>query len=267
MYDFVDPSLRKEKSHQYSLSIQASLDGFSFCIRGESSELLCFKYIPVKISNEQLFARRLEDWFDEEEMLQLPYRKKQVLFAGPNFTLLPRELESDEVKTYVSNLMLKADDETERSENWIEALQAKLLFSLPPRFLALLNDKFGDFKVVHVLSDVIERLFAYPSETAMMLFFVEKEMYLLMKKYGKLVLCNVFRINHPNDAIYYVISAGKQFQLNNKQTTVLLAGRSMYFEQLKVLLSKHFSKLQIVKGANPIQDLDEYIVPGFVCLW
>jgi len=267
MYDFVDPSFSKEKSHQYYLSIQVSLDGFSFCIRGESSDLLAFKHTPVKISNEQLFTRRLEDWFDEEELLQLPYREKQVLFAGPNFSLLPRELESDVVKNFVSKLMLKADYETERSENWIDALQAKLLFSLPLRFLALLRDKLGDFKLVHVLLQVIEWLFQYPSESAVMLFFGEKELYLLMKKNSKLVLCNVFRINHPNDAIYYVVSAGKQFQLNIKQTDVLLAGRSKYFEQVKVQLSKQFSELQIVKGTKPSKGLDENIVPGFICLW
>lgn len=267
MHDFVDSSFSKENSHQYSLSIQVSLNGFSFCVRGGNGKLLAFKPISVKISSEQLLTRRLEDWFNEEEFLQLSYRAKQVLFSGSKFSLVPQQLESDEVKATVQKLILKPDEETEHAENWVEALQAKLIFLLPDNLLLLLRDKLGDFKMGHILQPLIQQLFADAPGNQITLFFDEKDMYLLLKKDNRLMLCNVFRINHPNDALYYVLTAIRQHNLNTKNMAVQLTGRSQHLDALQQSFSDHFKETRTVNTPQTNDGLEPRIIPEFVCLW
>ncbi len=268
MYDFIGPSFSKENSHLYSLSIQVSLNGFSFCIRDEDdSKLLVFKNIAAKVSSEPLLTRRLKEWFDEEEMLQLSFREKKVLFSGSKFSLLPNQLESEQVKADILKLIHKSNPESEQAENWIEPIQAKLIFLLPQHLLELLRDHFGDFKLSHVLKPVLRQLFQLPSENAVMLFFDDKEMFMSVKKEGQLVLSNVFRVNHPNDAIYYILSAGKQFKLNTSQSVVLLAGKATFTERVEAQLVKHFSQVFNPETTKHTGDLEQKVVTEFVSLW
>ena len=268
MYDFVDPSFSKEISHLYSLSIQVSLNGFSFCVRNDqNAELKAFKHFPAKISNENLLTRRMEEWFSEEEMLQLSYREKTVFISFPKFSLVPGKLESEDLKSDLLKLLLKSDDESEQAENWIDPLQAKLIFLLPPNFLRMLSDSFGDFKLSHVLQPVLGLLFKHSSECTTMLLFDDKEMYISIKENGQLLLCNVFHINHTNDAIYYVLSAAKQFKLNTGESVLLLAGKSSWLYDLETQFSKHFKQIIHADTEKPSGDLNQRTVSEFVCLW
>ena len=267
MFEFVDDSFIKEKSFENILSIQVGLNGFSFCIRGkENNHLLYFKQFPVKTSSDHLFIRRLEDWCKEDELLQLPYYEKQVFYIGHRFSLVPEQLEHEELKSNVRSLIMSAHNEDEYAENWIEEIKAKLVYILPDRLHKVLNENLGSFKLKHIVQKLISSPVPESAKNNFLLFFDEKELIILARKEAQLVLCNIFKVNHVNDVIYYMLTLVKQLPIDSKNCLVQVSGKSDFMEGSVNSLSKHFNSIERFPQ-NTDARLNQVAVSESVCLF
>ena len=267
MFEFVDDSFIRENSFENILSIQVSLNGFSFCIRkGDDNKLLYFKQHQVKISSDHLFVRRLEDWCKEEELLQLPYREKHVFYVAYRFSLIPEELESEVLKSDVRLLLMTATEEEEYAENWMEEIKAKLVFMIPGQLNHVLHECFGDYRLKHV----VQKLASIPapefSESNILLFFDEKELIVLAKQKGQLSFCNTFKINHVNDAIYYILTIAKQLKIDIKNGTLQITGKSDFLEGTAVNLSQHFKSVEQALQTSD-EKIGEFNISESICLF
>jgi len=244
MFEFVDDSFTRENSFENILSIQLGLNGFSFCIRAGNGHLLYLKQLEVSISNEHLLARHFEDWCNEEELLLLPYREKQIYYIGNRFSLVPEQLESGTVNADIRQLLLAANTDEEYAENWIEEIEAKLLFMLPKHLNSVLQDNLGDHRVMHLMQKLIALTAAESHDTMLLLYFNDKDLFFLLRENKQLKLCNVFRIQHENDAVYYVLAACRQLQVAAKSCALSIAGKSVFREKTMKHLSVHFSSVE-----------------------
>lgn len=268
MYDYLNESFRNEESLQYILSIQVSLNGFSFCIRkANDNSLLVFKHTDLKISSEQLVTRRLEDWINEEELLQKTYKALEFIWMGPHFTLLPDNLEGEQI--YSDTIRLLFPEQTEEyvvSKN--EQLNARLLFLLPPELKRFLNDHFESFQIRHGIENLIRQNEKDAQEKQVRLLFDEKELYIIYFDRGQLKLCNAFSIKHANDAVYYILTALKQFKVTPKNIAAYLAGKSVFLNPVSEMLEKYFRSVNcFVPVANETSALDQKTISEYPCLF
>lgn len=267
MFEFVEDSFNRENSFENILSIQVGLNGFSFCIRkGENNKLLYFKQLAVKISSNHLFIRRVEDWFKEESLLLLPYREKHLYFIGHRFSLVPHQLESEELKSDLRMLLMAAGDEEEYAENWVEEIKAKLVFMLPDGMNKVLRDNLGDIRLKHVTQKLIALSTSESAENSMLLFFDEKKLFLLASKNQQLVLSNLFSINHANDVLYYTLTAAKQLKLDFGKCILQIAGKSDFMESAVNNLSAHCKSIAKLPHLTEDQLSDANICES-VCLF
>ena len=267
MFEFVDDSFIRENSHENILSIQVNLNGFSFCIhKGVDNKLLYFKQLQLKISSNHLLVRRLDDWCKEEELLLLPYREKHVYYVGYRFSLVPEQLESEALKSDIRTLVMSANEEEEYAENWIEEIKAKLVFMIPDQLNNILHENIGDYRLKHVVKKLISISHTESSLCNLLVFFDEKEMIVLAKKNKQLIFCNNFRINHVNDVVYYILTIAKQLQIDLKNSTLQISGKSDFIDGAKQDLSQHF--VSITKAIQNTEDrISESNVAQSVCLF
>lgn len=244
MFEFVDDSFNRENSFENILSIQLGLNGFSFCIRTESGHLLYLKQLAVSISNDHLLARRFEDWCNEEELLLLPYREKQIYYTGNRFSLVPKQLDSESVNADIRQLVMAADADEEYAENWIEEIEAKLLFMLPRHLNKALQENLGDHRIMHLVQKLIALSAVESHDNKLLLFFNDKDLFFLLRKNQRLELCNVFHIQHENDAVYYVLAASRQLQVAYKNCNLTVAGKSVFRAQTMKHLSAYFGSVE-----------------------
>ncbi len=266
MYDFIDDSFSRKNSHEYILSIQVNLNGFSFCIRELSGRMLCFKHIDLKISGDQFISRRFADWCDEEELLQLPYNQKQLVYTGTRFSLLPQQMESEELKSDLRELLLKAGDEEEYAENWIKEVQAKLIFVLPPEFTGTVKEKLGEVRISHIVQKLIHWQDVQANDSGLLIFFNHKDLYLLVKQNKQLILANVFKVNHSNDVIYYALSVAKQLKVELKSCKVTISGQSSLKTSLDEQLQQHFDAVEILSAETAASGKGENLLNEIICL-
>ncbi|QIA07792.1 DUF3822 family protein [Draconibacterium halophilum] len=241
MHEFVDETFQPETSGEKILSIQASLNGFSFSIVCPKQEkLLYFKDITLKISNKNLLARHFESLFSEETILQNNFDKIVLFYHSQNFTLVPKQLYQKRLNKEITPLLFENDDKSTWINNSIATPEAELLFAIPESFMQTINEHLPSAQITHPLYQLIEQNGSSEAAQKLLLLFNSNHFSLALFSQNELKLINNFSFKHPNDVVYFILTVLRQFTISAKDITTLYAGKTNAHTGLEDLLQKHF---------------------------
>ncbi|SHJ69125.1 Protein of unknown function [Tangfeifania diversioriginum] len=246
MHDLItDQSFEPKNISEYKLSIQVSLDGFSFFVTHKTERrLLALKSTRVTISSEKFLARRFAEWANSEEILSKPFSSVTICFITPKFTLVPNELYEKNKASSLVNLLFDAQVKSQIIANAIDELSTTLLFSIPVELKNEFDKVFNSYTLIHtgkVLAQQSLQLIG-PQETGLTLFFSPDNFSLFLHKEGTLILTNSFTYSHPNDVLYYSLTALKQYKIAPKQCKVLISGQIEKESDYITLLKNYFGQ-------------------------
>jgi hypothetical protein len=253
MHDFVEESFRLENSFEYILSIQVSLNGFSFSVTHPTEKkLLCFKNLILKISSNSLMARRFKEWYLSEEILQKPFQSIRVILFGDKFTLIPAKFYNQDLKEDITYTLFEESCNLDFAENLIERLNSRLIFSIPEGIITTLNETIGECEIIHPLKPIINKLSFNTLKTNLVLLLNGSALYLVLFDRNSLLFANSFTVNHANDIIYFTLTALKQLELSPKGINLFVAGKSNYSEEAKKNLNTHFASTEWISDTSII---------------
>lgn len=246
MHDLItDQSFEINNTKEYKLSIQVSLDGFSFFVTHKTErQLLALKNTPVTISSEKFLARRFAEWTISEEILSKPFSAITICFITPIFTLVPMEFHDKGKENSVVNLLFYTQVASQIIDNSIDRLNTKLLFSIPVDLRNEFDRFFKNYTLIHagtVLTQQIQQIISNEG-TGLTLFFSPGSFFLFLQKENDLVLANSFAYNHPNDVLYFVLSAIKQNNIKPRQCKLLISGQIEKEGEYITLLKNYFAQ-------------------------
>jgi hypothetical protein len=241
MHDLItDQSFELKNTSEYKLSIQVSLDGFSFFITHKTQRrLLALKNTRVTISSEKFIARRFAEWANSEEILSKPFSEVAICFITPKFTFIPNQLYEKKKENSIVSLLFDAQVNSQIINNSIDGLQSTLLFSIPVELKNEFDKVFNNYTLIHTGTVLTQQTLQLISnqETSLTLCFSSNNFLLFLQKEGSLILANNFDYNHPNDVLYFALTALKQNNLVPRQCKVLISGQiekeSEYIDLLK----------------------------------
>ncbi len=247
MHEFItDQSFDLNRTREYMLSIQVSLDGFSFSvIHPDQNQLMALKNTPVTISEEKFLPRRLTEWFHQEELFNHPFSNIKISYNSPAFTLIPSPLAQERNSDKIINLLFGQDTQSRVMENAIEQLKAKLLFSIPYHLLNLFDEKWDDYTLFHpaaILSEITSNIFL-SNPAGILLHFDTQSFLLFLYQNQNLILLNRFTFNHVNDIVYYLMTAMKQSGITTKNCKLLLSGNIREEEEVENRLKNYFNQI------------------------
>ncbi len=245
MHEFFEESLDLENTFEYILSIQVSLNGFSFSVLdpGES-KVLAFKNTPLKISSNKLISRRFKEWFQSETILQRTFQKIRIIVFSEIFTLVPKNYHSNELKEEVIHILFKDGDRFKFAENLVKKIDATLLFALPEDFVETINETVGECEITHPVKSLIHHNLDQEDQIKLTLLFSNKDLYFILTDGSTVLLANNFKINHANDVVYFVLTALKQLGIESKSTVLDYAGKSGYIGETEKNLHKQFASIE-----------------------
>ncbi len=265
-----DKSFDLNKTNEYKLSIQISLDGFSFFIVTAENNLVAFKNSSLKISNENFIARRFEEWAQTEELLQKNYRHIEVVFFTKKFTLIPEKYFSRErLSTVFQQLFGKAANE-QIVENYNEQFQHHLCFAMPQLFYNQIRQNFEscDFlHPAHLLSKLCSGLNF--KNFGLLLLFGENKFYFLLSDGNHILLANNYSFVHVNDVVYYVLAALNALEIPAQKTQVYLAGITKPYDETEANLAVYFKEIEYLKPKSAVNfnsDIFDFGTHRFVAL-
>ena len=255
MFDFIKfESFDIEKTKQYSLSIQVSLDGFSFLIvHSSEKKVIAYKSVPLKISSENLLARRLKEWFDTEDLLKKPFNSVFAFIFTENFSLVPYEYTVDKLVDNLTTHLFQQDSNNILIENKIDALNAKLIFPLPIDVMNVLQLQFNNnIKIIHPITNLL----IYPVESkkrnSVVILTTKKYFYLILTRNSRLILANSFHAEHLNDLVYSVLNTFKQLEIARSETDLYVSGSRNENAEIKNLLKLYFENISDLRISGSI---------------
>ncbi len=210
------------------LSIQISLDGFSFCIRHQN-EIGLTKYIPFEESSTtpELHLKNLQHSFAKEQNLQHSFKSVNISHVNELCTLVPRPLfDAQNLKQYIkySTKIFKNDYIV------YDNIENHQMVNVYLPFVNLNNfffDKYGSFEYKHAATILVEQLMnTYKlSEHPKMFVHLYKNIFeIIVIGQQKLLFHNFFNYLSKEDFIYYILFTAEQLHLNPETFELVISG-------------------------------------------
>ncbi len=243
MYEFafLDETLDINTTQSYHLSIQVSLNGFSFLILDTvRNKYVALKNYPLD-KQKGIPEDQLKDIFKKDEFLSRKYKSSSYLFITDKSTLVPSPLfNKEKIKEYLMfNQPLEEHDKI--FYNVIKNAGFYTVYSIPVNICEILDKQFPEIKSCHQSVPFIEQILLKNQpggfDHSTFIHITPGIFDIAVSRSKKLMLYNQFRYRNENDFIYFVLYIFEQLKLNPEKTLLLLSGEitktSKYYESVK----------------------------------
>ncbi|TYP98718.1 uncharacterized protein DUF3822 [Tenacibaculum adriaticum] len=227
--------LRKNKhtsvqSQHKSLSIQFSLDGFSFCISDiPSKEPISFTEYSFDVSmpTPELLLNEILVIFAQDKDLQQDFDEISVIHQNNLSTIVPDDFfDETQLKSYLNyNIKTLVNDHIVYDE--LQNIEAKNIYIPFVNINNYLFQNFGEFEFKHHSSILIDKLLQYSRDEINKHFFVHvyhKNIDIVITQGNKLIFYNSFPFNSKEDFIYYILFVAEQLEMNPDEFTLTFLG-------------------------------------------
>ncbi|RXG16282.1 putative protein DUF3822 [Leeuwenhoekiella aestuarii] len=217
------------KPENLIVSIQVSLDGFSFYIKDFVSDTLVDsqEHFFENSSTPQKSLERIQNVFSATPSLNKVFKEVVVVYANELFAMVPKVLFNEQNLTdYLkfNTKILKTDfivyDE-------IEELNLINVYVPYANINNFFFDHFGTFTYYHSQSILIKNILNQTRTKDSPEVFIQvspQAIDLVCYQGQKLLLNNHFKYETPEDFVYYILFCFEQIQLNTETTKLWLNG-------------------------------------------
>ncbi|MCB8994825.1 MAG: DUF3822 family protein [Bacteroidales bacterium] len=204
------------------LSIQISLDGFSFIInpfnKKEKSDYIFIRRIDLNDPDSLPEALDSFKQFDQKEFYAI-----RIIFHEKTFTLVPDSLfDLSDMKAYI-NLNHPSLSRKKNISSRIIQAEAVCIFSVEQDLYDLLRKKFPGADYCHSSLPLIT--FALNQKTdGCFVQCYERSLEIASIKNGGLFMYNIFELQDINDIVYFILNSFKSAELDPQFNPLLIAG-------------------------------------------
>lgn len=244
-----------EVTSKRKLSIQFSLDGFSFCTTNTHNEVLEFSsYTFSKTKNSpELVLEKLQDIFKKEKSLQYDFETVIVIHQNNLNTLVPNEyFKEDALKSYLKySIKTIATDLITFDE--LDFMNSKNVYIPYVNINNFLFQNFGEFEYKHYSSVLLEKLFSIASNDICCYIHVSKSTFdIVIIKNSNLQFFNIFEYKTKEDFMYYVLFTLEQLELSTEETLVSVLGDIEEDSDLFRLMYTYIRNIDFLSSKNAV---------------
>jgi hypothetical protein len=266
-----DPGFDYNRTENYKLSIQVSLDGFYFSvIHPGTKQLLALDHLPATLSSDKFIGRRLAEWFSNNAILREKFAETLLYYHTSKFTFIPSEYYSFEKQDKIAALVLGRETAIVYYDNYIPGAKGNLVFAVPSSLYDFTSEYLPGTKLQHPLCAMDHELHNITGKPKnnMLLYFYGKSFYLLLYSAEKLIAMNSFSWFNSNDVLFYVISLLKQTKINPSSTSLFLTGEINSNSDQHIELKKYFNHTDfITPGVNINSEIFREPLHRFIVLF
>lgn len=265
------------KIERKQLSIQFSLDGFSFSVFDiDLEEFIVFTKYTYSIKNNILkeLLASIKQIFLKEELLKYNFERVLVVHVNNLSAFVPFPIfDEDNLSAYVS-LNNKIYQNDYFVYDLIVNQDMVSVFAPYVNINNFLIEQFGSFEYKHYSSILVENLLNnYTQRGSAVKCFIninKSHFELIIGQQKKLILYNTFDYNTKEDFIYYVLFTFEQLQLNVEEIEVIILGEIDKESELFLLLYKYINKVNFLEFKsiyNAILEIDNVCKRENFCLF
>ncbi len=232
----------------YSLSIQLSLNGFSFCIASPNGEIITsYKESNTEENlNESDLLIKVKDAFNNKPELQASFEKVEIIYQNELFTLVPKDIFKEENIIDYLDYSIKTLATDYITHETIPDTDIVNIFIPYININNYLIDKLGSFNYKHSSSVLIESILKKDNTDTKVYTLISDGLFeVIITKENNLLLFNTFTYSTNEDVLYYLLFCMEQLSLSPDEVEVILL--SNVNEDLYNLL---YTYIRYVKKSN-----------------
>jgi len=245
------------------LSIQLSLDGFSFCVYNKIQDkigVFAVYEFDDKVVSPYKHLELIEQLYQQENLLQIKYNSVSVTHSNNLVTQVPQPFfNKNNLASYLQHTVkvLENDfityDEVQNSE----IVNVYIPFVNINNFLL---DTYGSFIFKHSSTILIEKLLNSYKNLEGDFCFVNvsnNNFEVTILKNKKFELFNSFSFNTKEDFIYYILFTAEQLNLNPEDFNLVLLGDIEKESEIYLTLYQYVRNIEFYTPNNSQSVLDE----------
>ncbi len=239
----VDETFDINLTSEYFLSIQVSLDGFSFSILDSIQNKVVYLYSQDTFTSEPDFhLKKVKSVFDETDVLGFPYKKIRIYYSSPEkTTLVPPEIFRPEQLPDFYNITFGIDDRNEIRHSFIQSLDNYAIFGINKLLLSFLKEKYPEIEIQNEL--VLSGYRLQNEKKAIMIRILRKKMEIIVTS-PKISFYNSFSYEGENDMLYYILGVAKNME--EQPEIVILDGLVNKHSEIYHRVRQYFNHVSIM---------------------
>lgn len=246
-----------EKSNNNKLSIQFTLDGFSFCITNLDSKKIiyfCTYNFDKKLENPEQLVSHIETIFKKDTFLQEDFKEVLVIHQNNLVTLVPNAFFSKKnLKEYLSfNIKtLPTDFFVYDDLSFIKAKNVYVPFINVNNYLF---QNFGEFEYKHSSSILLEKLIQKEISVnkAMFIDVSNHQFSIVVLENKQLLFSNSFSFETKEDFIYYILFTAEQLGIETNEFPLFFTGDILEDSEIYKITYQYIRNINFLKSENPI---------------
>jgi len=215
------------KNTTYKLSIQLSLNGFSFCIANSMGEIITSEdtFSKEDLLTEQELKQQLVTTFETKPELQAQFAQIEIIYTNDLYCFVPKNLYDENQKELYFKYTLKTLATDFISGDELNSAPIINLFIPYININNYLVERFEEFNFQHSSGLIVNYLLqkeALETDFKIYLYFHSQHFDLIITKGNKLQLCNTYGNQSDEDILYYLLFVMEQLELSSESTEVHL---------------------------------------------
>jgi hypothetical protein len=248
--ELFDETLDINSTENYVLSVQAGINGFSFCIL----DTLRNKFVLIRHfepdENKYFNIEKLNEIITNDDFLAKKYKRIHIITPSPKFTLVPAPLYEPGKKDEYFTFNHSTDNNSIILSNNIPESDTFVIFSLTKSVNDLLTSCFPGVQYFHHIKPLLRHI-TYPGKNLSGKYIhvhVEREFFnIIVFDQNDLILCNSFNHRNISDILYYVLNVFKRLDIKQEET-IYFSGQTEKYDDLTSNFSIY---VRDVKFAEP----------------
>lgn len=211
------------------ISIQVSLDGFSFCINSDrSNNILALRFYKFSshISHDGLLDS-VNNILRKDSLLKHDFLRSRVIITGRKCTLVPDEFFDSASVKQVFEFNQPLDELDEINYNNIKGLNSKLIFTIPSYIAGMITGKFPGAVFFNQATPLIcQSLDSILKEKDQVFIQINHDFFdLVITQNNQLKLYNNYQYRSAIDLTYFLLFACRKLEIDTRNTSLSVCGR------------------------------------------
>lgn len=248
-----------------SLSIQFSLDGFSFCVAdANTKDIVSFTTytFDASLATPELLLEKVTAIFKNDAELQHDFTSVHVIHQNNLNTLVPEPyFDKTKLKQYLDyNIKTLASDYITFDE--LAIINAKNVYVPYVNINNYLFQNFGAFEYQHHATVLIEKLLQHAQGNETLTFFVhvaDTQFDIVVIQNNTLLFYNCFNFSSKEDFIYYILFTAEQLELDPNTLELVLLGAIEQESELYEIVYQYIRHVRFISTTVPIfEDTEDF---------
>ena len=239
---YVDETFDLNFISEYHLSIQISLDGFSFCVLDTvQKKYVLLQHFPLAVKKACFLTGKIRDIYNKEEVLSKQFKSVFVGYNDQKITIVPAPFTEKKQLSDIISLNQPFEKNEEVISCRIKSFSQDLVFSFPQELRTFLDSKYPEYRFFHSAYPLLNAVVQQKGKAlkTLVLHFSKKYFHIIFLE-KDIRLFNSYFYKTETDFLYHVLNVCKNLGFDAEKDEVMIggtvAGDSDYIRQLKKYL-------------------------------